>query len=60
MSQIPEHVLEACAESLAVKQGYRWAGLSLADKKFYREQAQDCVSTYIMLNYAHKLREGLL
>lgn len=51
MSTVPEKILEASAKSLAEKQGFRWAGLSLADKKFYREQAQGCIETYILHSY---------
>lgn len=44
---IPENVHEATAEALAEKQGFRYAGLSLADKKFYREMARVAIQTYI-------------
>ncbi len=44
---IPENVHAAVAKAIAEKQGYRYAGLSLADKKFYHEQARVAIETYI-------------
>lgn len=44
---IPENIHAAVAKAIAEKQGYRYSGLSLADKKFYRDLARVAIQTYI-------------
>lgn len=45
---IPDEALLQTAKAIAEKQGFRYAGLSLADKKFYHELAQAAIEAYLV------------